>query len=101
MTPRPPTGIRRWAGTPFHRPPRMPERRTWIVTTDGERPLDDVVRELASAGLAVEQVLDAIGLITGTADGSALAALRAVRGVADVSPDEAIDVGPPDAPHVW
>ena len=80
---------------------RMPDRKTWIVTTDGIRPIDEIVPELARAGLHVEQVLDAIGSVTGTADASALDAVRAVRGVVDVSPDGAVDVGPPGDADTW
>jgi hypothetical protein len=40
-------------------------------------------------------------IITGSADAAATDALRDVPGVTDVSPDQAIDIGPPDAPATW
>jgi hypothetical protein len=75
--------------------------RTWIVTTSGERAAADVAKDLKEKGFAVDQVLDEIGAITGAADESVARKLRTVRGVADVSPDGAIDIGPPDAPTTW
>jgi hypothetical protein len=37
-----------------------------------------------------------IGIITGSATDSVAEAVRAVPGVADVSQDEPVDIGPPD-----
>lgn len=76
----------------------MPDATEWVVTTDGRRPLGDVARELADAGFAVGQHLDAIGIVTGTATPQVAAAARRVPGVLDVSPNTPIDIGPPDAP---
>jgi hypothetical protein len=79
----------------------MAKSRGWIVTTSGERSTKDVAKDLKAKGFAVEQVLDEIGAITGAADDTVAAKVRAIRGVADVSPDDAIDIGPPDAPTTW
>ena len=68
-----------------------------IVTLSGDRGVHDVARDLAAAGLDVEQVLEATGIVTGSAHPDSAAKLRKVRGVADVSPDHPIDIGPPDA----
>jgi hypothetical protein len=76
----------------------MAETQKWIVTTAGDRPLQDVARQLRQAGLAVEEVLDEIGCITGSASAEVAERLRAIPGVADVSPEHRIDIGPPDAP---
>ncbi len=67
----------------------------WIITTDGDRPVADIARDLERAGLAVTLVLDEIGCILGSADDGCLQALTAVRGVIDVAPDIGIDIGPP------
>ncbi len=67
----------------------------WIITTDGDRPVADIARDLERAGLAASQVLGEIGCILGSADDSCADALRAVRGVIDVAPDIGIDIGPP------
>jgi hypothetical protein len=79
----------------------MTKHKGWIVTTSGERPAKDVAKELTAKGFAVDQVLDEIGAITGAADDAVAAKVRAIKGVADVSPDDAIDIGPPDAPTTW
>lgn len=68
-----------------------------IVTMSGERKLSDVVRDLRAAGLDVDQVLEATGIVTGTADSGTHAKLRRIRGVSDVSPDHPVDIGPPDS----
>lgn len=77
----------------------MAENKIWVVTTSGNRKLSDVTKDLTEAGFTAEQVLDEIGCIIGTADEATVERLRAVPGVADVSPDTPIDIGPPDA-HV-
>jgi hypothetical protein len=79
----------------------MPKSKTWIVTTSGDRATGDVARDLKARGFTVDQVLDEIGTITGEADESVVPKLRAVDGVADVSPDSVIDIGPPDSPTTW
>jgi hypothetical protein len=72
-----------------------------IVTTSSERPIKDVAKDLAKAGLKVDQVLDEIGSITGTCEPKQLDRLRAVRGVSDVSQSGGVDVGPPGSPTTW
>ena len=79
----------------------MPTRKTWIVTTSGDRSTKEIAKELKANGFAVDQVLDEIGAITGAADDAVVPKLRSIDGVADVSPEGAIDIGPPDAPTTW
>lgn len=67
----------------------------WIITTDGDRAVADIARDLERAGLAVTLVLDEIGCILGSADDGCLEALRLVPGVIDVAADVGIDIGPP------
>jgi hypothetical protein len=71
-------------------------KKALVVTVSGKRPIHEVQKDLSAAGLDVNQVLEAIGSITGVAHPNALKKLRAVRGVADVSEDQAVDIGPPD-----
>ena len=78
----------------------MPGKIDWIVTTSG-RPIRDVTRELEAAGFTVKQVLEEIGAVVGAADESAVEKLRSVRGVADVSKDQQVDVGPPGSKKTW
>lgn len=68
-----------------------------IVTLSGARKIDDVTSDLRAAGLVVDQVLEETGIVTGTADAGTHARLRTIEGVADVSVDHPIDIGPPDA----
>lgn len=75
----------------------MAKNRDWVVTTSGDRPLEDVARDLRKKGLKVDYVLDAIGQITGAGPDDLGAKLRKVKGVADVSINVGADVGPPDA----
>ena len=78
----------------------MAKAKSWVITTGG-RPIRDIAKDLADAGLVGGQVLEAVGSITGSADDTVVAKLRKVRGVVDVSPDTPIDVGPPDSPDTW
>ena len=80
---------------------QMSKTRSWVVTTSGDRPVKEVARDLETKGFSVEQVLDEIGAITGAADDDVAATARTIEGVADVSPDGAIDIGPPGAPTTW
>ena len=79
----------------------MPEAKTWVVTTGGSRSMADVRKDLEDAGLANVEVLDQIGVITGSADASTLNQLRKIPGVTDISPSEAINIGPPNARETW
>ncbi|GAA2038480.1 hypothetical protein GCM10009819_24130 [Agromyces tropicus] len=61
------------------------------------RGVDDAVAELEDAGLEVEQVLDALGIVTGRAAPEAVERMRGVRGVT-VEPESEVRLPPPDAP---
>ena len=79
----------------------MAKARRWVITTSGDRPVREVAKELTRAGLKGAKVLGEIGAITGSADEAVMKKIRGVRGVADVSPDAPIDVGPPDEEETW
>lgn len=77
----------------------MSERKRWVVTASGDRSLSDIEKKLTETGFVVDQVLDEIGCITGTASADVADKLRAIPGVADISPEPPpINIGPPDAP---
>ena len=78
-----------------------PKARIWVVTTSGDRPLAEIAKELSKAGFAVDQTLDQIGVITGRSDDKGVKKARAIRGVADVSPETPVDIGPPNSPDTW
>jgi hypothetical protein len=69
-----------------------------VITLTGDRPIHEVTGDLKAAGLAVDQVLTSTGIVTGSAHPDAATRLRNVRGVADVSPDHPVDIGPPGSP---
>ena len=76
----------------------MAKNKNWVVTASGDRPIKEIKKKLIESGFTVEQVLDEIGCIMGTASDAAAKRARAVPGVADVSPGpEPVSVGPPDA----
>jgi hypothetical protein len=79
----------------------MAKAKTWIITTSSDRPIRDIAKDLADAGLTRSKVLKEIGCITGSAGDKTVAKLRKVRGVVDVSPDVPVDVGPPDSSKTW
>jgi hypothetical protein len=62
------------------------EKKPLVITTSG-RPLQDIARDLEGAGFEVEQVLDAIKIITGQGTSDIEDTLRSIKGVDDVSDD--------------
>jgi hypothetical protein len=79
----------------------MAEVRALNITTSGSHSIKQVAKELEKAGLRNHQVLDAIGVITGSADEDTIEKLRGIEGVADISSDVAIEIGPPDSDETW
>lgn len=73
----------------------------WVVSTSGDRPLQEVESELRNSGFAVREVLGEIGCITGEASADVVRRVRGIRGVADVEPQGQVDIGPPGAPETW
>ena len=72
-------------------------KKPLVITLSGDRAIHEVADDLRAAGLHVDQVLEAIGTVTGSADAKSVEGLRKIKGVADVSPDHSIDIGPPGA----
>ena len=77
----------------------MAKRKRLNITTKGGRPIKQVAHDLQKAGLHDQHVLDAIGVITGSADEEIIGKLRNVEGVADISPD--IQIQLPDSDETW
>jgi hypothetical protein len=71
-------------------------RHAVIVTLSGDRPIQHVTRDLKAKGFEVNEVLEHIGSVTGFAAPEIRQALRNVPGVADVSDDHPVDIGPPN-----
>ncbi len=79
----------------------MAADRRWLVTCSGDRELSRIAEDLTARGLRLDQTLGEIGIIVGDAPEDVVEDLRRVPGVLDVSPDQPIDIGPPDAPTTW
>ena len=76
-------------------------KKSWTVTTSGDRPLEDVAKELKKSGFKVADMLSEIGVVTGEADDDAAEKARSVKGVTDVSSTPTADVGPPNSSETW
>lgn len=59
--------------------------------------MSDVVQNLESAGLKVEQLMENIGIITGSCDSAKVEALSKIEGVAHVEPSRQYQLAPPDS----
>ncbi len=77
------------------------KKKDWVVTTSGDRPLEEVAKELRKSGFKVGEVLHEVGLITGEGGDDVAEKLRKIKGVTDVSANAGADVGPPDSTDTW
>lgn len=80
---------------------RAGKHKTWVVTTSSERPIAEIAKDLSKAGFKIDQTLKEIGVITGKSDEVAAGKARTVRGVTDISPDNPVDIGPPNSRETW
>lgn len=67
------------------------------VADDQVDDMSSVVSALQEAGLTVTEVLDSVGVVTGTVDGEALSSLSTVPGVVEVEQSRVFEVPPPDS----
>jgi hypothetical protein len=74
------------------------QKEAFVVTVAADHPIHEVARGLKAKGFEVDQVLDAIGVVTGSALPASVAKMRKIPGVTDVSSDHPVDIGPPGAP---
>jgi hypothetical protein len=79
----------------------MAKNKNFVVSVSGDRSVHDIEKDLGREGFVVDQVLDAIGSITGSADPAIVKRLRAIPGVADVQEPPVIDIGKPGDPETW
>jgi hypothetical protein len=77
------------------------ERKAWIVTASGDRPLKDVARDLEAHGFLLGRMFAELNIITGDAADNLIVKLRSVAGVVSVEPDAPIDIGPPGSKETW
>ena len=70
-----------------------------VTVDDGHlAALDGVIQGLRARGMQVDQVLDGLGIITGSVPPGAAGALSAVDGVVSVDEQLGVQLPPPDAP---
>jgi hypothetical protein len=74
----------------------MAQQKRWWVTASPGAPLDEIARQLTEAGFKVDDVLTAIGSITGSAEPPVAERIRSVPGVTDVSEEPVVNIGPPE-----
>ncbi len=67
-----------------------------VALTD-PRELPAVLKRLRQAGFVTRQVLEEVGVVSGSIPPDKLEALRRVEGVAEVEPDRTVQLPPPDA----
>lgn len=79
----------------------MADKKHLVITTSSERAMHEIASDLTKAGFKVEHLLDSIGSITGHLNTSSMQKIRAVKGVVDVAPSTAVDIGPPGADKTW
>jgi hypothetical protein len=68
------------------------KKELWIVTVSDERPIKKVAADLRAAGFDVDQILEEVGTVTGSAAPDKVAQLRKIQGVMDVSPDYPVKI---------
>lgn len=72
-----------------------------VVISVADDQVDDmstVVEALQVAGLTVTEVLDSVGVVTGTVEREALSSLSTVPGVVEVERSRVFELPPPDSP---
>jgi len=79
----------------------MAKASRWVVTSSGKRPFAAFRKDLLDAGFSVDQAMEEIGVITGSSDEAVAKKLKAIEGVADVSRDSDVDIGPPGSDKTW
>lgn len=71
------------------------------VTVKHGHALTEVADQLVSHGFKIDQMLNEIDVIVGSAPRAALAKLSRVLGVTDVAEQPQIDIGPPESGQTW
>lgn len=59
--------------------------------------MSEVVQKLEAAGMKVEQVMETLGIITGSCDSQKVEALSGVEGVTHVERSRSYQIAPPDS----
>ena len=77
--------------------PDQPTRMRMMVSVDDEgfRNLSEIVEACKAAGLEVDSVLDAAGVITGQGDRAVCESVKHIKGVAAVEEQREVQIAPP------
>lgn len=75
----------------------MSEKVTISVADGHLDKIDEVVARLEGAGVRVEKVLRAVGMIIGSVEETGMAALGVLEGVGSVEKDRTVRLPPPDS----
>jgi len=79
----------------------MPAVALWLITISSDQPINEMATRLSAEGLTIQEVLEEIGCITGSADDATAERLKKIKGVVDIAPDMQIDMGPPGSDETW
>jgi len=75
--------------------------RKWIVTLEGDGSPEQIAEHLRARGFVVEQVLAAVGVITGQATDSTVEKLRMLPGLQSIEPDQPIQLPDSSTGITW
>ncbi len=75
----------------------MEERVTVTVGDNHVGDIQAVVEQLEAAGMNVDQILDVVGIVTGSVPSERRAALELLPAVAAVEGEQTFQIAPPDA----
>ena len=67
------------------------------VDDDYMNRMSEVVQKLEAAGMKVEQVMETLGIITGSCDSEKVEAMKQVEGVTHVEQSRSYQIAPPDS----
>ena len=81
--------------------PSQPAPRRWIVTLSANESPAQMAERLRARGFVVDQVLEAVGVITGQAGASTVEHLKALPGLQSIEPDQPIQLPDPGAGPTW
>ena len=80
----------------------MSAKKTWIVLTSGDEPLQKIAEKLEEKGFTVESTLDAIGQIVCQGSEEEKEEALKIKGVTDIfASHDDINIGPPDSDLTW
>lgn len=81
--------------------PSKPAPRRWIVTLAANESPAQMAERLRARGFVVDQVLEAVGVITGQAGASTVEHLKALPGLQSIEPDQPIQLPDHGAGLTW